>query len=73
MYAVIILVTLLSEFAELDKVQRLNLWPYDNSVMRMSRYVAAKRLPNYKIKWWCFVKPNKRGRLSPKYVNENKE
>ncbi len=53
-----------SEFAELNQVQRQNLWPYDYSFMRMGRKVPTKRLPNQKIKWWCFVKPNKCGRDS---------
>ncbi len=32
--------------------------------MRMSRLVAAERLPNYQITWWSCVIPNKRGRVS---------
>ncbi len=43
------IVIVISEFAELNKVQRPNLWPDDYSFMRMSRLVAAGRLPNYQI------------------------
>ncbi len=57
-YIYIYSVVVLAEFAERNKVQRPNLWPYDYSFMRMSRYVAAYRLPNYKIEWWCCAKPN---------------
>ncbi len=39
---IISILVVLSEFAELNKVQRPNLWPYDYSFMRMSRYVTAK-------------------------------
>ncbi len=35
----------ISEFAELNKVQRPYLWPDDYSSMRMSRLVAEERLP----------------------------
>ncbi len=45
-YSVVIVI---SEFAELNKVQRPNLWPDDYSFMRMSRLVAAQRLRNYYI------------------------
>ncbi len=36
----------ISKFAELNKVQRPCLWPGDYPFMRMSRLVAAERLPN---------------------------
>ncbi len=40
-------IIVISEFVELNKVQRPYLWPYDYSFMRTSRYVVASRLPNY--------------------------
>ncbi len=60
-YSVVIVI---SEFAELNKVQRPYLWPDDYSFMRTSRLVAAERLPNYQMKWWSCVLSNKRGRVS---------
>ncbi len=42
-----IVVIVISEFAELNKVQRPYLWPDDYSFMRMSRLIAAERLPSY--------------------------
>ncbi len=42
-----IVVIAISEFAELNIVQR----PDDYSFMRMSRLVAAERLPNYQMKY----------------------
>ncbi len=63
-YQVKSVVVLLSEFAELNKVQRPNLWPYDYSFIRMGRHVAAQRLPNYQIKWLSCVKPYKLGHVS---------
>ncbi len=48
----------ISEFAELNKVQRPYLWPEDYSFMRLSRFVAAERLPNYQINGgvvWCLT------------------
>ncbi len=42
-------VIVISEFAELNKVQRPYLVPDDYSFMRMSRLVAAERLPNFQI------------------------
>ncbi len=41
-----------------------HLWPYDYLFMRMGRLFATERLPNYQIKWWSCVTPNKRGRVS---------
>ncbi len=44
-----IVVIVISEFAALNKVLRPYLWPDDYSFMRMSRLVAAERLPNYQL------------------------
>ncbi len=57
-------VIVISEFAELSKVQKPYLWPDDYSFMQMSRLVAAERLPNYQMKWWSCVVSNKRERVS---------
>ncbi len=49
LYTLVFVVIVISEFAELNKIQRSYLWPDDYSFIRMSRLVAAERLQNYPI------------------------
>ncbi len=48
----------ISEFAELNKVQKPNLWPYGNSFVRMLQQIGYQII---RMKCWYCEEPNKCG------------